>query len=649
MGETVRETTCPACGNTFVPPQRESFFCPGCGTRMTVHAAAFASESSAKTASAAQAEKDQPSEAAQAEKDQPPLAAQTLQSTQDQAAWAVEEAARAAQKAVEAARLAEEAGTRMESMETAQLAAAQAAEALRAAQAVQRAEEIRLKEQQEALARQKAEFERQTREREEQERAWREEQERLAREREEQAAREAAAREAEERAKREAAAREAEERAKREAAARAAATQQREQPKQVGYRRDATIRHTDGRGLFIVTIPSDWAIKDTAIMRQSTRPFNPQAKLEGPDGSIILRQGDAGTRLSSGMKAIMGTYGAAIAGVDRTNYADMPHPVRLADAYVSNLVRDAGSFDLRLVRDIPSQDLAKLQQDAMEKYRRTGRAMGNTMLKDPFAAEVLRVYGLRHKGVDMNVAVYVRLYATKDATGVENLNPMGLMFNAGSALGGLFSGGRKAQGRASQSQQPAGQSSSTWSVPDYDSYVRNGTIYWDVCGFATLTAASRCFEECLNTAFLPLVRTFDIHPDMVNLVLADARLEAAQVQQATNQQINAMNMQTQATLDRARQMSAASSAQTEAWLRNSDAHHQAFRERTNAQFNTGGGHSAPDYSEAIRGVNTYVTSDGREVELDVSAERAYENQAGDVIGGSGGFDPGADWTEIPRA
>jgi hypothetical protein len=44
-----------------------------------------------------------------------------------------------------------------------------------------------------------------------------------------------------------------------------------------------------------------------------------------------------------------------------------------------------------------------------------------------------------------------------------------------------------------------------------------------------------------------------------------------------------------------------------------------------------------------------MTSDGREVELDVSASRAYENRAGDVIGGSGGFDPGADWNEIPRA
>ena len=616
MGEPTREITCPTCGKTFVPPQRESFFCPGCGARMAAQVVAPASEPPT-----------QPSATIQVT---------SAQSAQDQAAWAVEEAARAAAKAVEAARLAEEAGTRMESMETAQLAAAQAAAALRTAQAVQQAEEIRLKEQQEALARQKAEFERQTREREEQERAWREKQERLAREREEQ-----------ERAAREAAAREAEERAKREAAARAAAAAQ--QPKQVTYRRNATVRHTDGRGLFVVTIPSDWVVKDTAIKRQSTRPFNPQVNFDSPEGGIILRQGDAGTRLSSGMKAVMSAYGAAIAGVDRTNYADMPHPVRLADAYASSLVDDPDSSNLHLVREIPSQDLARLQQDALQKFQQTGRAVGNTMIKDPFAAEVLRVYGLQHKGINMNVAVYVRLYATKDASGVENLNPMGLMFNAGSALGGLLSGKRKARTQAQQGQAPAGQGGSTWSVPDYDSYVRDGTIYWDVCGFATLTAAERTFERCLSTAFLPLVRTFEIHPDMVNLVLADAQQEAAQVQQATNRQINAMNMQTQATLDRARQMSAASSAQTEAWLRNSDAHHQAFRERTNAQFNTGGGYSAPDYSEAIRGVNTYVTSDGREVELDVSAERAYENQAGDVIGGSGGFDPGADWTEIPRA
>ena len=63
-----------------------------------------------------------------------------------------------------------------------------------------------------------------------------------------------------------------------------------------------------------------------------------------------------------------------------------------------------------------------------------------------------------------------------------------------------------------------------------------------------------------------------------------------------------------------------------------------------AQFD----HHAPDFSEAIRGVNTYTTSDGREVEVSVHADRAFENQAGDVIGTSNSFEPGASWTEIPR-
>ena len=241
----------------------------------------------------------------------------------------------------------------------------------------------------------------------------------------------------------------------------------------------------------------------------------------------------------------------------------------------------------------------------------------------------------------------MRVVAIKDATGVENLNPMGLAFNLGSSLGGLFSKRRGAQQQAQQ-QATAPGSSTSWSLPNYDEYMRGGTIYWDVYATHMLTSAPDRFEERYANAFLPLVQTFEVHADIQNLMLNSKRQEAAQVQAATNQQIHAMNMQTQATLDAARQASAAHSAMVDDYLRQSDAHHQAFRERTNAQFNTGYGSGSPDYSEAIRGVNTFRTSDGREVELDVSADRAYENQAGDVIGGSGGFDPGADWTEIPR-
>lgn len=64
------------------------------------------------------------------------------------------------------------------------------------------------------------------------------------------------------------------------------------------------------------------------------------------------------------------------------------------------------------------------------------------------------------------------------------------------------------------------------------------------------------------------------------------------------------------------------------------------------------GHVAPDYtwtdgfSDAMLGVNTWVRPDGTEVETSTASDRAWTNAAGDVVGGSGGFDPGAGWTEL---
>ena len=184
---------------------------------------------------------------------------------------------------------------------------------------------------------------------------------------------------------------------------------------------------------------------------------------------------------------------------------------------------------------------------------------------------------------------------------------------------------------------------------DFSDYTGEGTIFWDVSGIATLYAPADRFGKAYAEAFIPFVTGYWPHDDILNLALADAQQQAAAVQQATSMQVQRMNMQFQAQQAAMRQVQAAADARFEAWQRQSDAHHAAFRERTNAQFNDSGyGGGAGDWSEAIRGVNTFVTSDGREVQLDVSADRAYENQAGDVIGGSGGFDPGADWNQIPR-
>ena len=60
-----------------------------------------------------------------------------------------------------------------------------------------------------------------------------------------------------------------------------------------------------------------------------------------------------------------------------------------------------------------------------------------------------------------------------------------------------------------------------------------------------------------------------------------------------------------------------------------------------------------NFSEAIRGVNTYTTTDGRNVEVGVSADHVYQNQYGDVYGVSGNAVDDdilnkINWTEINK-
>lgn len=86
-----------------------------------------------------------------------------------------------------------------------------------------------------------------------------------------------------------------------------------------------------------------------------------------------------------------------------------------------------------------------------------------------------------------------------------------------------------------------------------------------------------------------------------------------------------------------------------------DDYQRAAQARSDAQWaadRARSGHAASDstwtdgFSDAMRGVNTWVRPDGTEVETSTASNRAWTNAAGDVVGGGGGFDPGADWTEL---
>ena len=198
-----------------------------------------------------------------------------------------------------------------------------------------------------------------------------------------------------------------------------------------------------------------------------------------------------------------------------------------------------------------------------------------------------------------------------------------------------------------QPQQKEAESPDTrvaWCSPDFAQYTSGGTIYWSVDAVVTLVAPATDFDAQFNAMFLPLVDSLELHPDVENLALQVAMQEAAQMGQATQSQLAQNQAAFQAQQAAHRQQQAAFDSYNQSISDARNARHQQFMAASHVQS----AHSAPDYSEAIRGVNTYTTSDGREVELSVHADRAYENQAGDVIGTSGGFDPGANWTEIPR-
>ena len=483
-------------------------------------------------------------------------------------------------------------------------------------------------------------------------------------------------------------------------------------PEGRGAEADGTVRDaSSGYGIFRMRVPSGWQVTGTALRRTQTssRPFVAQAELRDQSGGTIsLRIGDAGTRNSASTNALLAMYGRHLVGVDTSNYADVPDPIVMADANASAVASSVGGSDPRFSRQLAFGNLEGERSKMLESLRKQSPGMGN-LSSSALVAIVLRIYEFTADGRPWQLASFVRLEAVKKGTdlGEGVSSAMGgvadsigdMVGEAFGGIGSLFSGYQGGQGqtftqqtsdddrykgvggfimgggligrmqrkrraamRAQQPEQPeqprqqsveqaqtAPSRGAAWCSPDYSQFVASGTIRWGIPLMATYLAPSDSFGVQLASAFLPLVSTIEIHPDVESLTMQAIRQESSQIQAATQGQIARSQQTFQMQQAAHRQQQAAFDSYNVAWQARSDAQHQQFRASANAQFSTPAGGAAPDYSEAIRGVNTYTTSDGREVEVTVRADRAYENQAGDVIGTSSAFEPGADWTEIPRS
>ena len=434
---------------------------------------------------------------------------------------------------------------------------------------------------------------------------------------------------------------------KGQAAAQGQAAPQAEAPKRPsGVESDGTLRdRASGNGIFYVRMPEGWAVTNTSLRRtgSSSRPYVASAQMEGPGGSVAnLALGNAGTRNSAGMKILMARYGGAIAHVDTINYADMPDPLLLADSQAQQVANSIGAGPLKLMTQLDPPNIELRRQESQAHFERIAQMSGGAIIKHPYVCEVIRTYACGRGNEMWRIASYVRVFAIKDGMGLDPA--AGMTGGLGTVFGSLFGSSRNRPQEAAPTAPS--QAAGAWCTEDFASYAKSGTIFWSVEALASFAAPADVFAEQFTSAFLPLAGTSMVHDDLFGLSARVVMEEAGAVQQATNATISQMNAQHRAAMEANRRVQQAYDSYNASWQRASDEHHRQFRESTNRQFDSFPGGSSPDYSEAIRGVNTYTTSDGREVEVSVRAEHVYENQAGDVYGTDSSFEPGGDWTEL---
>ena len=217
-----------------------------------------------------------------------------------------------------------------------------------------------------------------------------------------------------------------------------------------------------------------------------------------------------------------------------------------------------------------------------------------------------------------------------DYKAAEYVYPQNQMLNnLGGMLGGLF--GNKNNNNDNQNTGEFGHS-------------KCDAVEWGSNNRYVLIVPKENEVEGTNV-FIELVTTFEMNPELknykYNILEQNSQAALQQVrgfQQQTQMNIANNQIQQQKLTNMLRQNSQSISAGImDSWDKK-----MASQSRM-----------SQNYSEAIRGVNSYVTSDGRTVEHSVVSDHVYENKYGDTIGVSGNeLDKDVlsklNWTEINK-
>ena len=172
-------------------------------------------------------------------------------------------------------------------------------------------------------------------------------------------------------------------------------------------------------------------------------------------------------------------------------------------------------------------------------------------------------------------------------------------------------------------------------------------IEWQSDPIFLLVSTKENYKKLYEKAFKQVVNTFKISPEVM---MEYRELKQRLMQDANNTfqaQAQAQYQNGQNLINIGAQRMAANHSYINSMMDRSNKQYQMQRDSYNNRM-AAQDRMRDQRTEAILGVNTYIKPDGKEVEVPVSADTAWINGKGEIIGGGPGFNPGSDWTQLER-
>lgn len=423
------------------------------------------------------------------------------------------------------------------------------------------------------------------------------------------------------------------------------------------------IRDRTGRALVVAKVPDGWlATGETdASLACNVLPFAVH---------IELTQGDALIRATTANKYTVrrGMPGSPDMGFPSDR--DLSCPSRFLDGMARQVAGEA-SPTLRLCaeHDFPEQSREWTEKE-YARFIKEDRTM-NSRYSTPVGAigqKVARIYSFVRDGRAWGVAAYVHF----TASGSKYVGWQSTATDATyTGIGGISSILSQFQERMKPRAPTDSRDVRTFleSYRSVDERVRafataeldaeGVSQEWVIHAMGSLVAPLEKFDDLYAGVFLEFIDDISWDQDTRKYIeeyqMQQGMMEMMQAQ-AMGQAMLAQNRAIyEAGQNMAHSMQETMDAQFEHYMATSDAQHRAFMDRQHAQFSSSAGGYGDEMSpnerfskEAILEEADYVDQWGDTHTVSSHVDRAWIDNAGNVIGTDSWFDPGSDWTEMRK-